>query len=208
MNAIQTLYDFLDRAKKDRKYADNTVGGFKAALKLFEASLNEEEKQSLEVLQRNLNSIAEDVYTKNKDKFTSSTIMVYRRRVAGLIKDYKQYGDSPSKMAAWNPRRQSSSLKSKNNTSPTAVKVKRDAHNVQEAQIIDVAAAQQAITFAGSAHVQGGISVFDSQGRYSEINRSEVYLREGFKITLELPTDLSGKEATKLKQYIDLMVMD
>lgn len=204
MNAVQVLYDFIDRAKKDRKYADNTVSGFKAALKLFEQSLNEDEKQSLDTLQHNLSNIADDVYAKHKDKFSSNTIVIYRRRIAGLIKDYKQYGDSPSKMAAWNPRRSSTSLKEKTHTKRT--KEKTD-HDIREAQIIDVDDAVMVGIGDGAAY-KGGVVSFDTSGRFNELNRSEVYLREGFKITLELPIDLSAKEAAKLKSYIDLMVMD
>ena len=66
----------------------------------------------------------------------------------------------------------------------------------------------QVLRLAEPSVSQGGITSFDVSGRYGDINRSEIFLRDGFKITLELPIDLNTKEANKLKQYIDLMVMD
>lgn len=209
MNAIQTLTDFLDRAKKERKYADNTVGGFKAALNLFQPSLNDSEKESLDVLLQNISTIADDVYAKNKDKYSSSTVMIYRRRITGLINDYKQYGGSPSKMASWNPRRLSSALKDRKPAKVQQHTKRTSVRPVTEAEIIDVSSTG-ALTTGNSSSVssQGAVTAFDISGRFSELNRSEIYLRDGLKIMLELPTDLSEKEASKIKAYIDVMVND
>lgn len=54
---------------------------------------------------------------------------------------------------------------------------------------------------------RGGITAFDVSGRYVDTNRSEIFLRLGFRVILELPADLTIDEATKLKQYIDLMAV-
>ncbi len=207
MNAINSLYDFIKTATSERKYAENTARGLKAALKLFEAHLNDAEKDSLDVLEKNLGNIANDIYTKQKDGgFTSKTLMVYKQRIIKIIADYRLYGSDPGKMAAWNPRRSTGALKSK----ATPV-VKKTNHPVQEAEIIEVEAstqshiAQLAETIKNQA--QGGVTAFDMSGRYVETNRSEIFLREGFKVILELPADLTVDEATKLKQYIDLMAL-
>jgi hypothetical protein len=208
MNAINSLFDFIKTATAERKYAENTARGRKAALKLFEPHLSEAERESLDTLEKNLDNIANDIYAKQKDSgFTSKTLMLYKGRILKLIADYRLYGSDPGKMAAWNPRRSATALKTK----ASATTQKTNSRTTQEGEIVEVELAQQPRvikamnTFTPSA--QGGVTAFDVSGRYTETNRSEIFLREGFKIILELPTDLTHDEASKLKQYIDLMAV-
>lgn len=211
MNAIQTLREFIDRAANERKYADNTATGLKAALKLYEGSLNEGEKTSLDTLQANLNTIADDVFKKNKDDFSSATIVEYKRRIGRVISDYKHYGESPSKMAAWNPRRPSRLTATNGKTDKSAKKTSKNAKSIREAEVIDLDPARiievgaMGASRASVTAPAASVTAFDSSGAYRELNRSEVYIRDGLKVSLELPADLSQKEADKLKKYIDVM---
>lgn len=206
MNALKSLYDFVKTANNERKYADNTARGLNAALKLFEPYLNEAEKESLDAFQNNLENIANDIFSKRRDgKPTSETLLVYKRRILKLIADYKAYGSDPGKMAAWNPRRQTPGLKTKGNITTTT---KRGSATVREAEIIEVSPDAQSHLAKQTTILpvaQGGVTAFDVSGRYVDTNRSEIFLREGFKVILELPVDLTTDEATKLKQYLDLM---
>lgn len=205
MNAIKSLYDFIKTATTERKYANNTARGLNAAIKLFEPHLNDAEKQSLDAFESNLENIANDIFSKRKDgKPTSDTLIVYKRRIHKVIADYQSYGSDPGKMAAWNPRRSTPGLKTKNGVTPV-----KSISPVREVQIIDIEA-NQPVAPPRSVNTlplaaQGGVTALDTAGRYIDTNRSEIFLREGFKIILELPVDLTGDEAAKLKQYIDLM---
>jgi site-specific recombinase XerD len=100
MKNISVLYEFIDRAVRNRNYAANTAYGFKAALKRFEAAANEEEVASIEKFKAHLDQIYREVVTKNKD-FTAESLAVYKTRVAKVINDYEQYGADPTKMASW-----------------------------------------------------------------------------------------------------------
>jgi hypothetical protein len=209
MNSIKSLYDFIRTATAERKYADNTARGLKAALKLFETHLNDSEKESLDTLEKNLDNITKDIFAKQKDdKFKSKTLTIYQQRVVKVIADYRLYGSDPGKMAAWNPRRSTTALKL--TVKPTISKSSNQA--VQEAQIIEVEESRRSpmlkLADTLAAHPQGGgVTGFDVAGRYIDTNRSEIFLRDGFKTILELPVDLTTDEAAKLKQYIDLMAM-
>lgn len=205
MNALKSLYDFVKTANNERKYADNTARGLNAALKLFEPHLNEAEKESLDAFQSNLENVANDIFSKRKDgKPTSETLLVYKRRILKTIADYKAYGSDPGKMAAWNPRRQTPGLKTKSSTATASTK---RSSGVREAEIIEIEPTSQnpAKQITALPVAQGGITAFDVSGRYVDTNRSEIFLREGFKVILELPVDLTADEAGKLKQYLDLM---
>lgn len=100
MKNIATLYEFIDRAVRNRNYAANTAYGLKAALKRFEAEANEEERASIEKFKAHLDQIYREVATKNKN-FTAESLAVYKTRVAKIINDYERYGADPTKMAGW-----------------------------------------------------------------------------------------------------------
>lgn len=103
MKNVQSLYDFIDRAVKNRKYAENTGGGFRAALRLFEKELNEDERNSIEKIEANIQEIYRNVAQKNKT-YTAGSLDVYRKRVKKLIGDYKKYGTDPTQMTNWSVR--------------------------------------------------------------------------------------------------------
>ena len=104
MKNFNSLYEFLDRAVKSRKYPPNTVLGLKTALKLFELELHEEEKSSIKKFKENLEQIYQNVCTKNGKKFSSDSLYTYKLRVTRVLNDYEKYGEDATKMAGWSPK--------------------------------------------------------------------------------------------------------
>src|SRR5436190_18879610 len=103
MSVIQNLIDFVNVAERNRKYAENSAIGFRAALRIFEPELNEQEKESLETFRQNIDQISQSVHRKNKDKISTSTIGIYKKRIQKIVSDYDKYANDASKMASWNP---------------------------------------------------------------------------------------------------------
>ncbi len=104
MEKFNDLYDFISTAAKQRKYPENTANGHRAALRVFEKALKPEEKDSLDVLEKNAEAIYRDVINNNKDKFSLGSLSTYKIRFMRVINDYKKYGIDPSKMQNWNPK--------------------------------------------------------------------------------------------------------
>lgn len=99
---IKTLLEFVDSAVRNRKYPYGTAVGRRAALKLFEPELNDEERESLDTFKAHLDQIYRSVYNKNKSKMTAESWVTYKNRLKALISDYEKYGVDPTKMANWN----------------------------------------------------------------------------------------------------------
>jgi hypothetical protein len=101
MNSIAKLQDFVNRALRSRKYARNTASSFQSPLKLLEPELNEEEKQSVDLIKKNLDQIFNVVYDRNSSLLSATSIQEYKRRIKNLISDYERYGTNPTAMANW-----------------------------------------------------------------------------------------------------------
>lgn len=99
---IKTLHDFIDTAERNRKYPAGTASGRRAALRLFESELNDEERESLDTFKLHIDQIYNNVFTKNPSKMTAESLLTYRNRLNALISDYEKYGTNPIKMANWN----------------------------------------------------------------------------------------------------------
>ncbi len=115
-NDFSALYDFINSAVKSRKYPESTAQTLRAALKLYESELNEEEKQSIGTFKQNIEQIAQGVFTKNKLKFSATSLATYKYRVQKVLNDYESYGTDPAKMASWTPKVRQSSRKSTKST--------------------------------------------------------------------------------------------
>ena len=205
MDTIAALMEFIERARSERKYADSTARGLNASVKLFAGYLNDAERGSFEVLLTNIDNIANDIYAKQAgDNITVTTLVVYKRRMRKLIADYHEFGVSPEKMAAWNPRRPVAGLRGKR---PLAAPTPGSppAGNGRPAVILKPASVQ-------SSGVAGVVALAqsDETGEPAEqpivMNRSEISLRQNLRIALELPADMTEDEAQKLKQLIDIML--
>jgi len=101
---IQNLYSFVDSAVRSRKYPESTGRALKAALKLFEAELNEDEKSSIKLFAERLDQIYSSVFAKNQTRFSAGSLATYKSRVIRLVSDYKKYGVDPTKMVSWSPQ--------------------------------------------------------------------------------------------------------
>ena len=103
MNKLKDLYDFIDFAKGNRKYPENTANGLKSALKIFEKELNLDELNSVDMIEDNIEEIFINVVAKNKDKSIGS-LNTYKARVLKIIKEYQKYGVNPSKIQGWSTK--------------------------------------------------------------------------------------------------------
>jgi len=103
MNKFSDLYDFIDFAKGNRKYPENTANGLKSALKIFEKELNLDELNSVDLIEDNIEEIFINVVAKNKDKSIGS-LNTYKARILKIIKDYQRYGTNPSKIQGWSTK--------------------------------------------------------------------------------------------------------
>jgi site-specific recombinase XerD len=100
MDKFINLYDFIDFAKANRKYADNTANNLKSALKIFEKELNAEELKSINMVEDSIGEIFRSLVIANKNKSIVS-LNTYKARLLKVIKDYKKYGAEPSKIQHW-----------------------------------------------------------------------------------------------------------
>ncbi|MDP3982861.1 MAG: hypothetical protein Q8Q65_02165 [bacterium] len=100
-NEFKELYSFIERAEKNRKIATNTAYGLKAAAKLFDENLTDEEQHSIELVKERLDAIYSTLYQRNKEKMEHGTLEVYKRRISKLIDDFEKYGIEPSAFTSW-----------------------------------------------------------------------------------------------------------
>jgi len=100
MDKFTNLYNFIDFAKANRKYADSTADNLKSALKIFEKELNAEELKSIHMVEESIGEIFRSLVIAHKDKSIVS-LNTYKARLLKVIKDYKKYGAEPSKMQHW-----------------------------------------------------------------------------------------------------------
>jgi hypothetical protein len=103
MSSYQELYDFVDRAKRNRKYPEATAQSLRAALKVYDAELSDEERASIAKVKGDFEQITRSVFNKNASKFTASSLATYKSRVLKVFTDFEKYAD-PAKMNNWMPR--------------------------------------------------------------------------------------------------------
>lgn len=100
-DTFKDLFDFIDRASKNRKYLPNTATSFRTPLRIVEVELTDEEKASVGLLKERLDQIFHTIFSKNSN-LSAASLEVYKRRIRNLISDYEKYGKDSSKMANWN----------------------------------------------------------------------------------------------------------
>lgn len=173
------LFDFIDTAEKNRKYPSGTAVGRRAALKLFESELNDDERKSLDSFKKNLEQIYQSVFAKNKSKMAAGSLVTYKSRLLGLIDDFEKYGEDPTKLASWNRpvRKRSTKVQMENYISSKKSKNQNeDPHNTTE------------VINAGSNSY-----------------KFELPLRDGAKAIVSAPSDIMKSEVSKLKKYIEFL---
>lgn len=100
MNKFHDLYNFLEFAKNNRKYPTSTANNLKSSLKIFEQVLNEDELNSLNLIEDSIEEIFVNVVNNNKQKSIES-LNTYKARFLKVLNDYKRYGENPSKIKSW-----------------------------------------------------------------------------------------------------------
>lgn len=127
MNTFNDLYEFIELAKNNRKYAQSAANNLRSALKIFEKELNQHELDSIKVLENNLEEIFTNLISKNKDK-TIVSLNTYKARLIKVIRDYKRYGLDPAKIQGWEARHRQFTpvLKTKDNQDKNKIKLSEE----------------------------------------------------------------------------------
>lgn len=198
MSDLSELKDFIEYAEKNRKYASETARGKRIALKLFEDELNDDETKSLNLFDQRFDKIYGIVYQKHKKDITASSLKVYKSRVRGLLNDFKKYAADPTTFDAWDPTRKREGGSAEKSSDK---KGKRTPSKLIEAEVVGSRDAE--VRFSDEDY---NTDIIPATLFSQEINRIEVHLRPGFKVSLSLPSDLTTKEANRLKHMIDGMV--
>jgi len=128
MDKFINLYDFIDFARANRKYPQNTANNLKSALKIFEKELNLEELKSIDMVKESIEEIFRSLVMAHKDKSIIS-LNTYKARLIKVIKDYKKYGVEPGKMQNW-------TVKEKKSTPLLIKKDKSDKKNINLSKLI------------------------------------------------------------------------
>lgn len=178
---LEDLYDFIDRAVKSRKYLPATGHVLRSALKLFEHEVNDEERNSLAIFQKNLEQIYHSVATKNGKKFSASSLATYKSRVIRLLADFEKYGADPTKMAAWNPPK-------------PIVKQSKKQIPFEKQNPTDEMDQMQS---------ENSTSIPQTK----DVNKLEIVMESGKKMLALIPTDATPKDIQKIKAMIDLLVI-
>jgi site-specific recombinase XerD len=184
MNKYLDLYDFIDFAKGNRKYPENTANGLKSALKIFEKELNIDELASLDLVEDNIEEIFVSVVGKNKDKSIGS-LNTYKARVLKVIKDYQRYGANPSKIQGWNTKINKPA--EQKHIRPQTLPI----HSVDTAD-----RNQDKTQIALSEHIN------------TPVHKIELSLRDNMKSVIIVPKDISAKEVQMFKNMLDSLVVD
>lgn len=174
MNNFKELYDFIDRAVKSRKYPESTAQTLRAALKLYEAQLNEEESNSIDKFKENFEPITSTVFSKNANKFSASSLATYRSRTQKVLADFERYGD-PQKMNSWSPKIIKPVVRGKKVNSEQSTGDNQS--NMIEASI--------------------------SQKVPENMHKIELALRSDAKFVVIVPRDITKAEAATMKAIID-----
>jgi len=173
---IKDLYDFIDTALRNRKYPPNTAQGYKAALRVFDAELNDEEKGSVQKTIDNIDQISNLIFGKNK--ISAGSLATYKSRLIKVVADYNKYGTDATKMANWSPKV----------IAPRAKRIRNDSSN----------------TASSSSQLDENIEVGSVVP--SNMHKIELALRPDVKFTLIVPRDLRATEVTTLQAILTSLI--
>jgi hypothetical protein len=180
MANISNLIEFIEVANKNRIYPRGTADGYKAAVKLFDAELSEEERESLNIFLERIDKIYPEVVRKNQGKIKIQSLETYKVRVKKVISDFVKYGQDPSKLASWNrPGRKSRQ-----------------------------SGTQKTIVPNDATETTNDLPLMAPS--FTQMNRIELSLRpeSDIKALVIVPFDLKSDEATKIKGLVDALVQN
>ena len=177
---FKDLYHFIDLARANRKYPDNTANNLKSALKIFEKELNADESKSISMIENSIEEIFRDVAIANKNKSILS-LNTYKARLLKVINDYKKYGVDPTKIQKWAPKlrpaRHNAPALGGKSTGVLIKKDKTDKENINISNFID--------SPVESSH------------------KIEIVLESGAKAALSIPRELNKSDAETIKAVIN-----
>lgn len=179
-SAIDSLETFISRAERDRKYAPNTASGIRAALNLFESAMNEEEKESLDVLKGRLDEIYNEVFRRKTNKMTSDSIRTYYNRVKRVINDHNNYNHDPDKYNKWSPQRKS--------FTPKATSTKKNR----------ISTAEHSASHTGGQTAEAAIPVGSN-------DRFEITFESGQRALLILPSRRTESDMQKINKLVEFL---
>lgn len=174
---VQDVFDFIDEATKNRKYSPDVATSIRVSLRLVQLELNEEEKKSLTVFKDHLAQVLTITYNKNKNRISASTFERYKRRINQVLKDYENYADNPTKMAAWNP-----------------------ASRIQKPK---TSLAQKPVNHEDKVDVKPDLDEKHDYTEKGEMTKFELALRPNIRVFIQTPADITVEEVQKVKIYIE-----
>jgi hypothetical protein len=187
---VQLVKDFIDKAVRNYKYTSETGTALKRALQLFEDVLQDDEVASLELIKSRADVIANRIDVKAPNKYSASSLMVYKSRVLRAINDYVIYGMDAKQMSAWSPKstkRPAKTIHQKaENLGNSSDRHVMEAEDVPRSQIINM-------PFIPSGN---------SSGYGSKVSTLELPLKDDRNIIVYYPSDLSAFEAEKIGQVL------
>lgn len=177
-DVVKALISFINRAEKNRKYAEGTAIGRRAAINLYAPQLNAEERNSLDLFYKNFETISQEVFLKNRDKMKDASLLTYQRRAKQTLDEFKQYGKDPSTMMSWVPNRRMRIIGKQKNTSRHS-----------------------------RMGVENKLALEDnlSNPNLSESERYEADFGNGRKALIITPTKVNALELKKLKAYLQYL---
>jgi len=179
---IQELNDFIELAKKNRRYPENTASGLKAAISRLEEVLTEDEYKSFDLLEDRFDLIMQSFFNKHKNVMTDGSLRTYQARITKVLKDYKQWGNNPQNWGSW-------VVKSRNRKTNT----------------VDVSVKQTTTRMIKSDdNSPGKIGEFQNKNLYAS-TKFEIPLRNDVSAFISTPVDLKKSEAEKIKKYIEYL---
>jgi|SRR3989344_1681050 len=167
------LYDFIDFARANKKYADSTANNLKSAVKIFEKELNAEELKSIGMVEDSIGEIFRSLVIANKNKGIAS-LNTYKARLLKVIKDYKKYGAEPGKIQGWIVKARS----------PETLPVGKDKQD------------KKSITLSNPINTP-----------VENFHKIEIAIKNGQKISISVPRDMTIKEAETIKNILDSLAI-
>ena len=200
MTSVKELKEFIDYAEKNRKYASETAKGRRAALKLFEDELNDDEKSSIDLVEERFDRIYQSVFQKNKQNITTSSLETYKGRVRSLIREFKKFGSDPAAFNAWDMTRS----RTKGSLDSESTKTKDHSGNKQ---------ASKRASDIIEAEVLGDVRGDGMNNNMFSINKmlqiDDDMLEYPFAFTngvakLQLPKNINQRDAKRLSDFVGL----
>lgn len=181
---VQVLDEFVEKAVRNYKYTNETGTTLRRALNLFGEVLQTDERESVELIKKRADDIANRVDIKSPNKYSASSLMVYKSRVMRVINDYLQYGTDAKKMANWSPKAAKKVAKPEKPTTPQSSRYNGDFIEGEEVGPVPIST---------PVLINASSSRFDAKGQTLDLP-----LQDDRGVIIYYPADLKVGEAEKI----------